>query len=1047
MPHRVLNMNKLVRCSLGRFIVDQNSSPSAIRKQFLSRPKSTSLQSNFLHRSLNCDPLLFQVSSSVMSVNSIQAPVDDQPPIKQVASTRKRQHSEMPLEKRGTPNKQDRFTLICKTPQELSELIEKHGAPKYRSNQILDALLHGAKSIDDINLIPKTLRESLKADGVITGRSHIHSVAKSSDGTVKFLLQLFDGHIIETVGIPAKRSEKERLTACLSSQVGCALKCTFCATGQGGFSRNLTAHEIVDQVLTIQEELGEKVSHVVFMGMGEPLLNLKAVLEAQAWINEHIGIGGRKFTLSTVGVPNGIRRLAESNLQLTLAVSLHAPSQELRETLVPSAKQYPLELLLKDCRAYFAITKRRVSFEYTLLSGLNDSEQHAKQLAQLLEQNRLKTHVNLMLWNKVSGIDYKRPKWKTALKFKKVGIVALRLLGYSRSTLPTRTQINRVEDVNLDPESLHLYQKLMRLKESAVAEEDYDEAKRLKLQIEGVRQLGKKLAKLEVEKQNAVEIEDYDLAKSLKHKIHELRTRGFLNAETEAIENEKADFASTITPHSTESAPAQRKKEDFSETVLQEDDDTPDASVDVSPDSARRALSLSTSLRRSKHDEYDNRVAKAQGTYSDPSPEPPVAVVESPLVSANIPEGFPSDLPTPESISGANAKESLPLEDFAGSYIAQCCYSRNWQLREAALNYLEVHFSNLVQPGLEREHHRLLCQVVRRGLQDKVANVFLAATAFVRTLVAQKSLNARDIQFATTDFLPLLLEKLGDTNPRLRDASQESILNLARHKDSGVKHMTDQFLRPPKKQSAWRPLLGRLELISDLIDVIGIGKGTTGGFEIEQLMPFVSKGFLSPNAEVRSCAIALTAKLAQMVGPLVKRFIPVDVNPKVRQQIEVEVTEALSSGQTESPKKARNLVRKQFASPSSSSQPSPGSLNLNMESDDPTIFEIEIQKQEELLGKDHPDLCETLNSLALIYTQREEFDLAYPLLRRVLDISESHYGSDHSNVAHALTDLADEEEKGRPLLERALAIQEKNLGPDHPDVEAIRNVLAPIEDS
>lgn len=183
-------------------------------------------------------------------------------------------------------------------------------------------------------------------------------------------------------------------------KVGCPLKCSFCATGKGGFSRNLMAHEIVDQVLTVQEELGHRVTNIgmpssasfltlpiqmvpdticnvcqVFMGMGEPLLNLKSVVEAQRIINKDIGIGARMITISTVGVPNAIRMLAKEKLQSTLAVSLHAPNQKLRESLIPSAKAYPLDDLLWDCQQYFATTGRRVTFEYTIMSGVNDSVQ------------------------------------------------------------------------------------------------------------------------------------------------------------------------------------------------------------------------------------------------------------------------------------------------------------------------------------------------------------------------------------------------------------------------------------------------------------------------------------------------------------------------------------------------------------------------------------------------------------------------------------------------------------------------------------------------
>ena len=156
------------------------------------------------------------------------------------------------------------------------------------------------------------------------------------------------------------------------------------------------------------------------MGMGEPLLNLNEVIKAYEWINEHIGIGARSFTISTVGIPNGIRLLAERKLQLTLAVSLHAPDQELREQLVPSAKNFEMFRLLQDCRWYFNRTGRKITFEYALLKGVNDSEKHAKKLAQKLLKNKLRTHINLMLWNKVEGIDYERPDWATAVKFKEI---------------------------------------------------------------------------------------------------------------------------------------------------------------------------------------------------------------------------------------------------------------------------------------------------------------------------------------------------------------------------------------------------------------------------------------------------------------------------------------------------------------------------------------------------------------------------------------------------------------------------------------------------
>ena len=167
------------------------------------------------------------------------------------------------------------------------------------------------------------------------------------------------------------------------------MRCTFCATGAGGFARNLSPAEIVDQVLHVQEEFGRRASHVVFMGMGEPMLNLRSVLASQRALNADVGISARSMTISTVGVPNTLARLAAAGLPCTLAVSLHAPDQALRERIIPSAKAYPLQALLEDCAAYQTATGRRVSFEYTLLARVNDSTQHAAALAALLRRYKL----------------------------------------------------------------------------------------------------------------------------------------------------------------------------------------------------------------------------------------------------------------------------------------------------------------------------------------------------------------------------------------------------------------------------------------------------------------------------------------------------------------------------------------------------------------------------------------------------------------------------------------------------------------------------------
>lgn len=312
--------------------------------------------------------------------------------------------------------------LLGKSEEQLVKLALSSAEKKYRGRQLHELLYKAkAKDIDRLLQLPQRFREHLMAENWKIGRSEVHHTVISTDGTLKALLKLEDSRLVETVGIPVEEARGiNRLTVCVSSQVGCPLRCAFCATGKGGYSRNLKAHEIVDQVLTIEELFQHRVSNVVFMGMGEPMLNLSAVLAAHRCLNEDVGIGQRMITISTVGVPNTIARLAQHKLQSTLAVSLHAPNQQLREKIVPSAKSYPLEALMADCKGYFATTNRRVSFEYTLLAGVNDGEEHAMELADLLHQWRLGHHVNLIPYNPVSDSEFKRPYKSSLLAFEKI---------------------------------------------------------------------------------------------------------------------------------------------------------------------------------------------------------------------------------------------------------------------------------------------------------------------------------------------------------------------------------------------------------------------------------------------------------------------------------------------------------------------------------------------------------------------------------------------------------------------------------------------------
>lgn len=293
--------------------------------------------------------------------------------------------------------------LLGASQEELTAWVLSLGQPAYRGKQLHDWIYNkGVRSLYDISVFPKQWREQVANISIGRSKEHLRSVA--SDGTIKYLLQLTDGQIVEAVGIPSEN----RLTVCVSTQVGCPMACDFCATGKDGFKRNLERYEIVDQVLTVQEDFQRRVSNVVFMGMGEPLLNVDNVLGAIHSLNKDVGIGQRNLTVSTVGIRDRIREFAQQNLQVTFAVSLHAPNQALREQLIPSARPYPIEDLIAECREYVEITGRRVSFEYVLLAGVNDLPAHAMELSKRLRG--FQNHVNLIPYNPINDADYQRPK-------------------------------------------------------------------------------------------------------------------------------------------------------------------------------------------------------------------------------------------------------------------------------------------------------------------------------------------------------------------------------------------------------------------------------------------------------------------------------------------------------------------------------------------------------------------------------------------------------------------------------------------------------------
>jgi 23S rRNA (adenine2503-C2)-methyltransferase len=304
------------------------------------------------------------------------------------------------------------------TPDRLSEFFASLDEKPFRARQVLEWVYqHGAMSFDEMTNLSKRLREALK-ERLVVYASEIVRRSVSSDGTIKLLLQWPDGATSECVMIP----EEPRKTACISSQVGCPVGCRFCASGMNGLQRNLTAGQIVEQVLRVGTEAAVddgRLSNVVFMGLGEPLANYDAVIQAVRTINASWGpnIGARKITISTIGLPKQIRRLADEGLQLNLALSLHAPTDDLREQLIPWARKISIPDLTEACKYYFEKTGREITLEYILLHEVNDRRTHAQQLARFARQ--IRCNINLIRYNVVEGLPFDRPTGEAAHAFQK----------------------------------------------------------------------------------------------------------------------------------------------------------------------------------------------------------------------------------------------------------------------------------------------------------------------------------------------------------------------------------------------------------------------------------------------------------------------------------------------------------------------------------------------------------------------------------------------------------------------------------------------------
>jgi 23S rRNA (adenine2503-C2)-methyltransferase len=318
------------------------------------------------------------------------------------------------------------------TLEELEQLVISLGEKKYRATQLFQAIhQHYASSIEEIEILPKTFRVSILKDYNIDSLTIEKCFDSHIDGTKKYLFRLYDDHLIESVLMKYKHG----YSACLSSQVGCRMGCLFCASTKGGLVRNLSAGEIADQVYQMQKDSGVRISNIVLMGSGEPLENYDNVIKFMSIIHDEHGqnMGYRHITLSTVGIPEKIKQLADEGLQITLSISLHAPNDELRKKIVPVAQKYSIKAILDACKYYLEKTHRRITCEYALIKGLNDSEEHARQLASLLKG--MLCHVNLIPMNPIKESELqpsskrKTQQFYDMLILKRINVTIRRELG------------------------------------------------------------------------------------------------------------------------------------------------------------------------------------------------------------------------------------------------------------------------------------------------------------------------------------------------------------------------------------------------------------------------------------------------------------------------------------------------------------------------------------------------------------------------------------------------------------------------------------------
>ena len=308
------------------------------------------------------------------------------------------------------------MNLKSMTQSEIGAVFQELGLPAFRAKQVYSWLHKGVRSYDEMTNLPKSLRDVLSEKYPIHPPKVVRKQESAKDGTIKYLWQLQDGNCVETVLMRYHYGN----TVCISTEVGCAMGCAFCASTIGGLVRRLEPYEMLDEVLFTQVDSGQTVSHVVLMGIGEPLDNFDNVMRFLELVNspEGMNISMRHISLSTCGLVPKIDALAQRKLQLSLAISLHGPNDEIRGRLMPVNRAYPMDQLLAACRRYYAATSRRIHFEYAMIDGVNDSEDNAKELLQRLKG--LPAHVNMIPLNHVEESPLKPSSRAAVARFQKI---------------------------------------------------------------------------------------------------------------------------------------------------------------------------------------------------------------------------------------------------------------------------------------------------------------------------------------------------------------------------------------------------------------------------------------------------------------------------------------------------------------------------------------------------------------------------------------------------------------------------------------------------